>query len=333
MRSLAEAKEVLTRLYGVEFPDSLFLLHEFLAGLGAKEWEDYSFALGMERIGPLQLLSLPDAELQSLTSTVPLVLHWRHYHDVPEFFSCLKGDTDFLQWGLLLDEPVKGFRGAASYYGNDLETMRVYPSLFGAVLHRIEEMLDRNGSVVREGGAAPEDLANSRQDLDCLRRFSEQIHGFIEERRIPLDDARGKGFPSDTGLDLLVTEKGEEWFSTILNSFSRWPPSEWTVFPPTGHAHAVHFGEMKKASEITQLVRGAIAASEKGRALPALSLGRSLWYWKDRRGLANSCHDYAAVAYNLLKRAYTLLDRPALLRILDVHFEHGDLKSVDLLKV
>ena len=38
MRSLLESKALLTRLYGFEFPDSLFLLHEFLAGLGAEEW-------------------------------------------------------------------------------------------------------------------------------------------------------------------------------------------------------------------------------------------------------------------------------------------------------
>jgi hypothetical protein len=142
MRSLSEAKELLTRLYGVEFPDSLFLLHEFLAGLTAEEWPAYSLALGMEPIGPLQVLSLPEAELQGLKPSVPLVLHWRFDADVPEFFSCLKGDQDWLHWGLLLDEPANGFRGAASYFSNDLETMRVYPSLFGAVLKRIEERTD-----------------------------------------------------------------------------------------------------------------------------------------------------------------------------------------------
>ena len=105
MRSVGEAREILTRLYGIEFPDSLFLLHEFLAGPGAEEWQACSNALGMSRIGPLQVLSLPEAELHRIKTTTPLVLHWRYYHDVPEFFSCLFGDQDLLHWGLLLDEP------------------------------------------------------------------------------------------------------------------------------------------------------------------------------------------------------------------------------------
>ncbi|MCI0378447.1 MAG: HPF1 family protein [Gemmataceae bacterium] len=326
MRSLSQAKELLTRLYGVEFPDSLFHLYEFLAGLSAQEWQDYSLALGIEPIGPLQLLFLPEVELQSLKPTVPMVLHGRFYADVPEFFSCLKGDQDWLHWGLLLDEPVKGFRGAASYFSNDLQAMRVYPSLFDAVLGRIEE---------KTTSWEPDDAAekaDQRAQQVTIRRFAEKLHGFIAARRIHLDDRRGKGFPSDTGLDLLVPEKGEGWFSTILHSFSRWPRSDWSVFPPTGHPHAVHFGEMKEASEIEKLVRGAIAASEKGRALPALSLGRSLWYWKDRTGMANSCHDFARVGFDLLKRAYTLLDRPTLQRVLDVHFEHRDRDCVDLLR-
>jgi hypothetical protein len=78
---------------------------------------------------------------------------------------------------------------------------------------------------------------------------------------------------------------------------------------------------MKEAREIKQLVRKAVVASEKGRALPALSLGRSLWYYGVKSWLVNSS-DYGSVAYDLLKRAYTLLDRPALLRVLDMHFEH-----------
>ena len=318
MRSLSEAKEVLTRLYGFEFPDSLFLLHEFLASLSAEEWEHYSLALGMEPIGPLQVLSIPEAKLQRLKPTVPLVLHWRFYGDLPEFFSCLKGDQDWLHWGLLLDEPAKGFRGAASYYANDLETMRVYPSLFAVVLKRIEE---------RTTSWEPVDTgekADHNEQQNHLRRFAEKIRHFIEDCQIPLDDGRGTGQTSDTGLDLLVDAKGQDWVSSILG--------DWSVFPPSGHPHIIHLGKMKEEKEIKRLVAKAIAASEQGRPLPALSLGRSLWYWKDRRGLANSGNDYAAVAFDLLKRAYTLLDRRALLRVLDMHFEHRDRDSVDVLR-
>ena len=75
----------------------------------------------------------------------------------------------------------------------------------------------------------------------------------------------------------------------------------------------------------------AVAATENGRALPALSLGRSLWYYEVQSWLVNS-RDYSADAYDLLKRVYTLLDRPALLRVLELHFAQRDLESVDLLR-
>jgi hypothetical protein len=48
--------------------------------------------------------------------------------------------------------------------------------------------------------------------------------------------------------------------------------------------------------------------------------------------MANSAPEHSAIAYDLLKRAYTLLDRPALLRVLEVHFEHREVDSVDLLR-
>jgi hypothetical protein len=36
------------QVYGFEFPDSLFLLHEFLVGLEEEEWGGFPFALEME---------------------------------------------------------------------------------------------------------------------------------------------------------------------------------------------------------------------------------------------------------------------------------------------
>jgi hypothetical protein len=322
MRSPHEAKELLARLYGLEFPEGFFLLHEFLVGLGAAEREGYFNALGMWPLGPLELLSLPEAELKNLQLDLPVVLHWRFYRDVPEFFTCFRGDRDWLHWGLLLDEPAKRFRGCASYYHQDTSPICVYPSLFSAVLKRLESRTEPAGSV--------EDAEHRRQQ-DRLRAFSEKMHAFIKEKRVSLDDGRGKGLPSDTGLDLLVAETGADWFSSILDWFSRWPRSDWSVFPPTGHPHAVHLGKLKELSEIQRLVREAIAASQKGRALPALSLGRSLWYYGEERWLVNSS-EYSTVARDLLKRAYTLLDRPALVQILNTHFEHRAQAPVDLLE-
>jgi hypothetical protein len=328
MRSLAEAKALLARLYGFEFPDSLFLLHEFFSGLGEGELEGYLDALGMMPIGPLKVLSLTDTELDRLKPALPLVLDRRFYRDVPEFFTCLLGDQDWLHWGLLLDEPAKGFRGAASYYHHDLGHISVYPSLFVAVLDRIKDRTDTSEPVDAE------EKAHRREQQDNLRRFSEKFHHFIQDRQILLDDGRGKGLPSDTGLSLLTADTVKDWFSNILDWYSCWPRSDWSVFPPTGYRRIIHLWKMKEPSEIDGLIMAAVAACKKGRALPALSLGRSLWYWGrlEWLGLENSSQRYGAIAYDLLTRAYILLDRPALLRVLDMHFAHRDLESVDLLK-
>src|SRR5438105_3916921 len=86
MRSLPEAKALLARLYGLEFPDSLFLLHEFFSGLPVDERPDRFSGLGMEPIGPLQVLSRSDAELERIKPALPWALHWRFFRDVPEFF-------------------------------------------------------------------------------------------------------------------------------------------------------------------------------------------------------------------------------------------------------
>jgi hypothetical protein len=119
-----------------------------------------------------------------------------------------------------------------------------------------------------------------------------------------------------------VDAAGQDWASAILG--------DWSVFPPTGNPRVVHLGQMKAPREIKRLAAEAIAASEQCRPLPALTLGRSLWHWNERRGMANSTPEYSAVAYDLLRRAYRLLDRPALLRVLEMHSEHRDVDTVDL---
>ena len=121
-----------------------------------------------------------------------------------------------------------------------------------------------------------------------------------------------------------VASKGEDWVSGVLG--------EWSVFPPTGHPRITHLGQMKDGKAIQRLVGDAVAAGGKGRAVPALSLGRSLWYWGSEAGLANSSPHYGVIAYDLLKRAYALLDRPALSLVLDAHFEHRALSGPDFLK-
>jgi hypothetical protein len=53
-------------------------------------------------------------------------------------------------------------------------------------------------------------------------------------------------------------------------------------------------------------------------------MGRELWYWNGA--------DRSTEAFNLMSRAYHLLGRDELIRILEVHFHHRNRPSVDVIQ-
>jgi Uncharacterised conserved protein (DUF2228) len=63
---------------------------------------------------------------------------------------------------------------------------------------------------------------------------------------------------------------------------------------------------------------------DRTEAIEMLKLGRELWYWNGK--------DRSTEAFNLMKRAYELLGRHELIRILDAHFHVRSRPSVDLLQ-
>src|ERR1700733_5232905 len=93
-------KDKLEALYGIAFPDSLFLLHEFLRAYPQAERDEALGALGVRPTGVLQVLGRL-AGGQGVSALKPIVLHYRSYSDPPEFFTCLHGNCDGLHWGLL----------------------------------------------------------------------------------------------------------------------------------------------------------------------------------------------------------------------------------------
>jgi hypothetical protein len=63
---------------------------------------------------------------------------------------------------------------------------------------------------------------------------------------------------------------------------------------------------------------------DRKEAIEMLKLGRELWYWEGK--------ERSAEAYDLMRKAYELLDRPELIRILDAHYHNRALPRVDLIK-
>jgi hypothetical protein len=215
-------QKFLRQLYGVDFPDSLFWLHEFLV---SNQYSSNLRDLELHPTGVLQLLlEFPDLSQVKLTNDA--ILHWRFYRDVPEFFTCLHGHCDGEHWGLLLDEPSQGFRGVASYYNNDGDDISIYKSLFDAVLCICDREIEGCQEYAEET-EDEEEIAEYCDRINVTRQLRLDLESFIEANSIILDEGRGSGIKSDTGLDLILPkgfdrEKHGSAIASLIEGRSLW---------------------------------------------------------------------------------------------------------------
>jgi Uncharacterised conserved protein (DUF2228) len=63
---------------------------------------------------------------------------------------------------------------------------------------------------------------------------------------------------------------------------------------------------------------------DRKEAIEMLKVGRELWYWEGK--------DRTTEAYELMRKAYELLDRLELIHILDAHYRDRSLPNVDLVR-
>lgn len=266
--SKEQNKQKLQALYGVEFPDELFWLHKFLVECKEKSNRPKLSALGLHPSGVLKIL-LSFNDVLEAKFTHDGLLHWRFYREVPEFFTCLYGECDGQHWGLLLDEPKQGFRGVASYYNNDGDTMQVYSSVLDALIFRCKEQIEAIEELIDES-EDDEEIAVYQQDITDIDKFRAQLSGFIVSNSIVINESRPLGLYSDTGLEIITP---------------------------------INFNQNKH-----------------GEAIAALTEGRSLWYWGGA--------EKSEKAYKLMRKAYELLEREELGRILDIHYCDRTCKSI-----
>jgi Uncharacterised conserved protein (DUF2228) len=281
-RSKEKHQANLKKIYGVDFPDTLFWLHEFII-------EQQNCAdpidlndLGLYPCGVLNLLLNNDLDSpgerlrQRVEFTDDPLLHYRYYRDLPEFFTYLDGDCDGQHWGMLLDEPNEGFRGVAMYWSNDGAKMTVYDGVFDALLGECEESIDRLTEYLLDEDTEDDDASNiayNQQQLELYRQIKSKVEEFLANNRLSRNEVRPIGLETSTGLDIVLNE---------------------------------NFGRDRKDT------------------IEMLKLGRELWYWDGR--------DRSTEAYELMRQAYELLDRPELIHILDVHYRNRSLPSVDLIQ-
>jgi hypothetical protein len=196
IRSKEKYQTKLTEIYGFKFPDALFWLHEFI--IEQRDCDDPIDLgdLSLYPSGPLELLLNFDLELVKFSGN-PL-LHYRYYRDVPEFFTYLIGDSDGQHWGMLIDEPAYGFRGAAMYWNNDGAEMTTYNSLFDPLIEKCEDTID-----VRTEYLDDEGIAYYNKLIELAQKLKSRIKNFLEINQLTFKEWRPIGLQTSTGLDLV----------------------------------------------------------------------------------------------------------------------------------
>jgi Uncharacterised conserved protein (DUF2228) len=267
-RSQEQNQAKIEEIYGFEFPDSLFWLHEFIVEQQNCDDPIALADLGLYPCGVLSLLLNNDLDLIEFTGD-PL-LYDRYYRDVPEFFTYLYGDCDGQHWGMLLDEPTDGFRGVAMYWNNDGAEITVYESIFDAIVVECEESIENYTEYFLYDDDDHEgNIAHNKQQLKLCKKLKNRIEEFSIAHQLSRNEGRPIGLKTSTGLDIVLNQ---------------------------------NFGR------------------DRIEAIEMLKLGRELWYWNGK--------DRSAEAYDLMRKAYELLERPELIRILEAHFRDRHRASV-----
>jgi hypothetical protein len=275
-------------LYGVTFPPSLEQFHRFWT----RQTDDrFGEALGVSLTGPLDLLDRYSS-IDEIEVTPTILVHWRFFSDPPELFTCLHGDADGLHFGLLLDDPGRGFRGAAGYYSNDGDVIAEYKGLFHLLASRIDDRIAGAEEMIEDDPECAEDY---EADIVSLRRLDAGLKEFLVDEGIRLDEGRGRTIPTDTGLGVVPPGGVREWAERM----------------PAG-------------LDTSGTVPDLLDRCRRGDPLPALAAGRSRWYWGGREATDE--------AHQVMAAAYAELGHRFLGQVLDAHREYRDLPSVDCVR-
>jgi hypothetical protein len=224
-------QEQLQAIYGVEgieFPDSLFWLGDFVLSLPADERENFwSSLLNLAPIGPIEwLLKLAQGDAINVANSHSWDYWWLdqyYYMDLPEFLTCCTTNTAGEHWGLLIDDPALGFRGVGMFYNADPSPMVVYDS----ILHAINCQFDNVTEACEQWIEDDFDVETYRNFLNAAQVWKPRFNKFIADNGLNLDDGRPAGIEDKTGLsiipaDRLNAEQNQRAIALLAEARSLW---------------------------------------------------------------------------------------------------------------
>lgn len=282
---LAQRCKWLEKQCGLKLPAGLVHFARYLQSDGRKLLDE----LKLRATGPLAMLLAPAAPtgLDDPTGLNVPFLEARHARDLPELFTFLEGREDGLHFSLLWDRPDEAPRGVASFSSQEDAPMRLHASVFAAVSDFIADQVQY---LAEQSEDDVENEAAHLTRIPPLKALDASLASYATANRVAIDDNRGQGLSSDTGLSVIL------------------PPAHARATSSTEGAH-----RLARPADLRAACQSAMTECDRGRPYDALVLGRSLFFWK---GAAE--RETAGV---LLDRAYAAVGLHPLARVLAAHME------------
>jgi hypothetical protein len=276
-----EIQEILTRIYGIAFPDEIFAFWDFAESAPPDTFRGLDGPLYMS-LGEIFDIFKPDFKYESYKP------HWdsRYYTDPPEFFTVLHGHVDGEHWGYYLENPVQPSWFVASYYSHDSFEFSISDNLFTAVRKELEYHFIDCGSYLKDD---PQNAASYQATLEALTLLREHLMRYATQDRLEQGDAYIDKYNA--------LERTLNWTAQTRNWLGISAPKElYKVIP--GIDPFTIASDTPSREEVEHYERAALQALAEGYPATALKLGKELWIYRN----------YFETTFRLLDTAYEALN-------------------------